>query len=227
MKTNICALAGAVALATSSPALAGNYASRPLPSAADAVTYNKGTPVMTRETATATITVLPTEAYFGRPSFLVEVTNHGTAPINFGVENIAASVAGEKKPTVVYDRKTMEAQAQNRAGWATVLATLAAASAGTSYYSSTTHTPYGSYRTHGSYRNAYASQAAADRYTSAISAGLEARLADARENAIQTTTIQPGESYGGRIVISKPKAKLPGALTLTVMGEAFAFTIAK
>jgi hypothetical protein len=220
-------LSAAIALSVASPAYAGDYLAKPIAGAADVLTYDKGVPILTRETASAIITVLSVEAYYGRPSFVVEVFNKGAAPFNFGTENILADVAGAKKPMVVYTRKELEAQAQNRAAWAAVGAALVAASAGYSSYSSTTHTPYGSYRTRGSYYNSFAAQMQAQRAGEAISAGLGERIADAKANSLQTTTVQPGEGYGGRIVLSKPSAKFPAPLTLTIMGEAFAFEVTK
>lgn len=217
----------AIALVMATPAHAGDYASEPIAAATDLVTYAKGTPAVTRETDSIVVTVVPMEAYFGRPSFYVEVFNKTQVPFNFGTESITVSAEGEKKPTEVYTREELEDQAQNRAMWAGVVAGLAGMSSGYSSYSSTTHTPYGSYRTTGSYYNTALASYRTDRLMSGISAGLEQRLADARNNALQKTTVQPGEGYGGRIVLSKPKAKFPVPVTLNIMGEVFHFQMDK
>lgn len=220
-------LTAALALSLAAPAHAGDYSAKPVAAAADILTYDKGTPILTRETATAIITVLSVEAYYGRPSFVVEVFNKGDASFNFGTENILADVAGAKKPMVVYTRKELEAQAQNRAAWAAFAVGLAGMASGYSSYNSTTHTPYGTYRTRSSYYNPALASLATRGQMADIQAGLGARLSDAKANSLQTTTVQPGEGYGGRIVLSKPSAKLPGVLTLTVMGEAFTYEVSK
>ena len=74
----------------------------------------------------------------------------------------------------------------------------------------------------------YFAQANAARQVSAIHDNAAGRVDELSQNYLQMTTVQPGEGYGGRVAISKPKPKKwPAVLTLTVLGEPFIFEIQK
>jgi hypothetical protein len=222
----LCALAFAV------PAFAGEYVTTPKPTGNDVRSYDRGQVILTRETEKAIIAVFGSGNYYGRPSFVIEVTNKTDHPFDFGVENMSVEFPGQKKPTVVYTRADLDAQAQNRAAWASLAAAMAGSMSGYSSYSSNTYVPrLGTITTRGTYYNNGIALANSMALMGAVQDGLSNRLADAANSAVQTTTIPPGASYGGRVVYSKPKAKLPSPMTLTVRidgtEETFSFDVRK
>ena len=226
-KTILTASILALAACSAQPALAAYSASPISSSPDDTISYNRGSRIVIRETPTMAIAITPADEYYGRPSFFVDVKNNGDAPINFGTENITATVDGEKKLTIVHTRADIEKQAQNSAMWNGLLAAAVGGMSGYSSYSATTKTPHGKYKTTASYYSPYAANAATDRMMRPVNDELQTRMAEAGQDYIQTTTLMPGEGYGGRIVISKPKAKLPSVLKMTIMGETFTFEMTK
>lgn len=213
-------------LAVAVPASAGDFQSKPIPAEKDSLTYYKGTPVVERTTAFGKVRITSIGEETGKPAFVVEILNESEAALNFGTENISASVAGQKKPTVVYTANDIQRMVQNKANWAAFGAAMAGASA--------TNTSYGSACGYGGCVNAtvttpnYFAQANAARQVNDIRNNEAGRIDELSQNYLQLTTVQAGESYGGRVAISKPKPKKwPAALTLTVLGEVFVFEMTK
>jgi len=213
-------------LITATPVAAADFQSKPLPGTNDSVTYHRGTPVIERETkfGTVRITSIPEET--GKPAFVVEILNGTDKPINFGTDSIAASFSGQKKPTVVYTANDIQRMVQNKAAWAAALTSMSGALA--------TNTSYGSACGYGHCVTArvttpdYFAQANAARNVEVIQYNAGARIDELAQNYLQITTVRPGQSYGGRVAISKPKVKKwPVALTLNVMGEHFIFEMSK
>jgi len=213
-------------LAFALPASAADFQSKPIPAEADSLTYYKGTPIVERTTTFGKVRITSIGEETGKPAFVVEILNESETPLNFGTENISASVAGQKKPTVVYTANDIQRMVQNKANWAAFGAAMAGASA--------TNTSYGSACGYGGCVTAsvttpnYFAQANAARQVNDIRNNEAGRIDELSQNYLQLTTVQPGESYGGRVAISKPKPKKwPAALTLTVLGEIFVFEMTK
>jgi len=197
-----------------------------MPAATDSLTYYKGTPVVERLTnfGKLRITSIPEET--GKPAFIIEILNESENPINFGTENIVAAVAGQKKPVTVYSANDVQKMVQSKANWAAAFTAMAGASA--------TNTSYGT--ACGRYSCVTATVTTPDYYARANAAqqvgeirNMEAnRIDELSQNYLQLTTVQPGESYGGRVALSKPKPKKwPATVTLTVLGEQFIFEMMK
>lgn len=213
-------------MAMAVPAVAGDFKSKPIPSDADSLSYYRGTPVVERATAFGKVRITAIGEETGKPAFVVEILNESEAPINFGTENISVSVVGQKKPTIVYTANDIQRMVQNKANWAAFGAAMAGASA--------TNTSYGSACGYGGCVTAsvttpnYIAQANAARQVRDIRNYEAGRIDELAQNYLQLTTVQPGESYGGRVAISKPKPKKwPAAVSMTVLGEVFSFEMTK
>lgn len=215
-----------VLLAMAAPTVAGDYTSKPVPIETDSLTYYKGVPVLERSTSFGKVRITSIGEETGKPAFVVEILNETEAPINFGTENITAKISGQAKPAVVYTANDIQKMVQNKANWAAALTAMAGASANNTSYG--TACGYGSCVTASVTTPDYYARANAARQVSAIRENEAGRIDELSQNYLQLTTVQPGEGYGGRVAISKPKPKKwPALLTLTVMGEPVAFEISK
>ena len=215
---------GLVVLAT--PAFAADYQSKPIPGASDTVTYHRGTPVIERDTKFGKVRITSISEETGKPAFVVEVLNHTDRPINFGTDSIAANFSGQNKPTVVYTASAVQKMVQNKAAWAAALTSMSGALATNTSYG--TACGYGRCVTASVTTPNYFAQANAARNVEAIQYSAGARIDELGQNYLQITTVRPGQSYGGRIALSKPKVKKwPVALTLNVLGEHFIFEMSK
>jgi len=216
----------AASMALASPAMAADYNAKPLPTAADSLTYYKGVPTIERTTAFGSIRVTSIGEETGKPAFVVEILNTSGEMVNFGTENISAVFATQKKPTIVYSAADIQRMVESKAAWAAALAGMAGALATNT--STATACGYGGcYRASITTPNYYA-QANASRQVNAIYANSADRVDELKNNYLQTTTVEPNASYGGRVAISKPKVKKwPAPMTLTVLGEVFSFEVTK
>lgn len=203
-----------------------------------AIRYNQGAVTQDLRLEHGAVQITPLGLDHGRLTFDVAVLNTGPATDDFGVEDV--SVAFGDQQVAVLSRQQLEKMAKNRAFWGTMavaLATgLAAASAANQRdtYTATTFTRHGTYRIYISGPSAAGQiQAAAitagGAYTVArIQDRLDRTRAALAHEIVQTTTIDPDDSYAGRIVVEKPKgktAKWPQAVALNISfnGEQYPF----
>jgi len=212
------------------PAFAGQYNSKPIAAESDTIRYFKGVASITRETPTALITITPLENDNGRPAFAILYENREEKPINFGLENISVTTNGMAVP--VLTKKQLAQKAANAAMWAQFGAALVAGVANADYGSTTTSgwvgRSYVNVETNSYNSNNWAARQDMKEMNAEIQAATEARLADAAQNVIDITTIDPGNGYGGKIILDKPKSKIwPAPITVTINGEAFQFTMTK
>jgi hypothetical protein len=184
------------------------------------------------------VQVTPLGLDHGRLTFAVAVLNKGPSADNFGIEDIRASIGGQDVP--VLSRERLDQMARNRALWTQIaIAALAGAAAGVAAsqhdtYRATTFTRHGTYRTivrmpSAAGQIAAAGSVAAGAYgISQVQQQLDATRAGLADEIVQTTTIEPEDSYGGRIVVEKPhgQATWPQEVQLVVTfnGEAYPFT---
>ena len=239
MNKAIYRVATCIALCSiSAPAIAGpNWAVQPIQAGQETVRFNQGVPTLDLELKDGVVQVTPLGIDHGSLAFGVAVYNDSRQPANFGIENVAASTGGGSLRAFTKDE--LERQAKNRATWTQIgLAFLGAAAATAaasqrSYYRSTYVTPRGTYRSYWSMPSAVGQVQA-----TAIAAGtgyglvavqnqLDRTVETLGDEIVQLTTIDPGESYAGRIILQKfsPKS-LPSQLVLTVNwnGESYSFT---
>jgi hypothetical protein len=206
----------AMLAAASSSAVATPLALYPVQSGAETVRYHNGVPTLDLETETGAIEITPLPFDHGYVSLGVGVYNKGSTPANFGIENLTVTIGTQT--VSVFSEDQLARKARSRAAWSAVgialLAGAAAAAASTAHTTETSHgvlhTPHGSYSWANSYRDNTIGVVGATAATAGGVAGivgvqnrLDYTLANLSESIVQTTTIDPDASYGGRVVIDK------------------------
>ncbi len=209
---------------------------------AETVRYLQGVPTLDLHKAKGAVQISPLPLDHGSMAFAVAVWNEADAPVTIDVTNFAATSAG--KDVGVFTVKELVGKAKNRAMWGQIglamaggLAAAAAASQRDTY-NGTLRTPHGNYYSSFSAPSAFG-QVQAMAITAGTGVGIAAiqsRLDQTRaalgNDVVQLSTVDPMQSYGGKIVLHKIKdAKLPQRVDLTVTwnGETypFAFQLAK
>jgi hypothetical protein len=214
----------------SSQALARDLILYPVQTGPETIRYRTGIPTLSIETATGAVTIVPLPLDHNHATFGVAVYNKGTTSINVGIENVTATVDGHEVP--VLSREELQKRAKSRAAWSMVglallggIATAAASTAHTTdHYYGNIRTPHGTYFWSSSYRDNTIGVLGASATAAATTAGivsiqnrLEYTLGTLATDILQTTTIDPDNSYGGEVVIEKPdNAKLPYDVTVAV-----------
>lgn len=177
--------------------------------------YVKGVPTLDLQQRLGAVQLRSFGFLNNRPMFAIAFYNAGQEPVNIGPENIHVSSNGQ--PLTVFSVEEIERQAKNDAFWQKFALSMAggfgaaAAANQRSTYSGTLNSPYGTYRYHASYPSLYG-QLQADRINTdtawgiaAIQYQLDATLERLNDHVVQRTTIDPGQSYAGRIVLDKLK----------------------
>ena len=205
-----------VALPTS--AFAGDkVVVRPIQVGLQTARYDRGISTVEMSTSDATIDVTPLGFDHGGLTFSVAVFNASKRPANIDVTDIGVRTDSETLRVLTADE--LIKKAQGRATWAAIAVGLAAglgaaaASSQRDYYRGSMSTPRGNYRWTYSAPSA-GGQIAAAAYIaggaygmSQIQSQLSATVAGIGQNALQLTTVDPGESYAGRIVLTRAKNK--------------------
>jgi hypothetical protein len=218
--TKFAALAASISLATTS--LAAPLTTYPIQTGAETQRFLRGVPTLNLELAAGAVLVTPLPLDHGSVSLGLAIYNKAGASANFGIENIRATVNGA--PLEVFTLDQLESKAKNRAMWSAIgVAVLAGAAAAavssahnTNTYRSRTSGPFGTVSHVAVWRDNSPGIIGATAATAAGVAGIvgiQRRLDYTLENLagdiVQTTTIDPDASYGGRIVLAKPKAPPP------------------
>lgn len=190
------------------------------------IRYEQGVPRVDVEKTNGAVQITPLGLDHGRLTFDVAVLNLSDDPDNFGIEDIRVQVDG--RDYAVLSAERLDKMARNRARWAQFGMALAAgmaagaAASARDTYTATTYTPRGTYYTHMS-APSISGQIAANNISrdgayaiAGIQARLDATRAAIADEIVQTTTVDPQRSYGGRIVVDKIKAKWPYVVNLTV-----------
>jgi len=214
MTVRVVVLCGALQLASSAQAgkpfdihglIVGNEGAR----------YVKGVPTLDLQQQRGAIELRSLGFYNNRPMFAIAFYNAGPEPVNIGLEDIHVGVNGE--PLRVFGVEELERQAKHKAWWSQfaigmlggVSAGLAASQRNT--YRSTITGPYGSYSVHASYPS-LAGQLQAERISldtawsiAAIQYQLDRTIELINDHVVQRTTVDPGSTYGGLIILDKLK----------------------
>ena len=227
--TNMLGMLAALSLAIApSPAFAKDYEFTPVAEESTSIRYLQGVPTISIADETGGVMVTQNEELYGRVRMNVAFTNASDLPINFGVENITATIDGE--PVEIMTADDLEKIAKRKAGWANFavamsggLGAVAAQTNSTRTYTTTGYTRYGSYYSQTRVTDptaaaigTAASIGGAGYAMSRINANLEQTLGAIQNNVIQTTTVDPLSNYGGMLVLDKFKIdkKAPGRLEL-------------
>lgn len=234
---NIVIVIGASSLLVAHPAAAQDkYVVHPVRVADESIRFYKGVPTIDRDGRDGAVQVSPLAMDHGSLTFAVTVLNKGQESAEFDVTDVVAEVGGVQ--FVSFTKDELERKAKNRAMWTAIavgfaggLASAAAASQ-RDHYSATMFTPRGTYRAFYS-----APSVAGQMQATAIAAGTGYTLAKIQENLdatrealgeniVQRTTVDPGEGYGGKVVLQKIKLKNePQQLSIIVKwnGEEYRF----
>jgi len=232
-----------IIVAMSSSAFARDrVAVQPVQIGQETVRYLKGRPTLDLERNYGVIELSPDSVDHGSLVMTIAIYNDGNAPVNFGIENLRAELNGSALPVLTAEQ--LMKRAENRALWSQIGmaflgAAAAAAAANNRYtYSSTTYSRFGSFHTYGrfsdpnSLQNSMLIGAATGYGIREIQDQLDRTRDAIGDNVIQLTTVDPGESYAGKIVLEKfNMTKLPAHVRViaTMNGEDYPleFQIAK
>jgi hypothetical protein len=181
--------------------------------------YVKGVPTLDLQQQRGAIQLRSLGFYNNRPVFAIGFFNAGTEPVNIGLEDIHVTAAGS--PLRVFPVEELERQAKHKAWWSQfgmaliggVGAGLAASQRDT--YHSTITGPYGTYSVHASYPS-LAGQWQATQISAGTAYGIAAiqyqldqTIAMINDHVVQRTTVDPGSTYGGLIILDKLKTGNP------------------
>ena len=241
MKLRMTALV--IAGACASPAIAGDHiVLQPVQVGSETVRYFKGVPTLDLQRPGGAIQVTPLPMDHGGLAFSIAVFNAGTQPANIDITSFAAH-AGPQQLSVL-SRDQLDAKVRHRAMWAQIALAAAgglgaaAAASQRDYYHSSLVTPRGVYRA------TYSAPSAAGQIEAVAIAGsagigiatIQSRLDQARaaigDTTVQLTTVDPQNSYAGRIVLTKiRKPVMPQRVDIVVSWNGadypFAFQLAK
>lgn len=226
----------AFCVAMSLAACATSYTATPVPTAGQTVRYVQGRATTFAQGQNGAVQVTPFGPNDkGRLVFAVAAYNDGSAPVNFGAEDMLLTAEGA--PVRIFTHAELERMAKNDATAALVVAALAggvaaAAAASGPTYRSTTYTPYGTYSTVATNTAAQAVASSVALATTAatmnnIGSNLDNTLINLSETVLQTTTIDPDHSFGGQVISDRVKIEadnpLSTLLTVRFNGEVFDF----
>jgi len=208
-----------------------------LPSEGATASYDRGVATVQIIRPNGIVQLTPIGMDHGGMTFLVAVFNNSDRPVNFDLPNIRASAGGQ--PIRAMSAEDLIRKANNRAFWRSVGVGLvgafavAAASSRTNTYYSSYRSRYGSSFTVIRYPS-LAGQLEADRLTGttayAISA-IQGQLAETRaalsDQIVQTMTVQPGDSYAGRVVLAKVAGAAPRDIDVVIdwNGDRYPFAL--
>lgn len=214
MTVRVVAFCGLLLMATSAQAgkpfdvhglIVGNEGAR----------YVKGVPTLDLQQQRGAIQLRSLGFYNNHPMFAIAFYNAGAEPVNIGLEDIHATANGE--PLRIFPVEELERQAKHKAWWSQfaiamlggVSAGLAASQRDHSY--GTIRGPYGTYTIHTSYPS-LAGQLQAERISldtawgiAAIQYQLDRTIELINDHVVQRTTVDPGSTYGGLIIMDKLK----------------------
>lgn len=177
--------------------------------------YVKGVPTLDLQQSRGAIELRSLGFYNNHPMFAIAFYNAGAEPVNIGLEDIHAAANGTMLR--VFPVEELERQAKHKAWWSQfAIAMLGGVSAGLAAsqrdtYHSTITGPYGSYTVHTSYPS-LAGQLQADNISlntawgiAAIQYQLDRTIELINDHVVQRTTVDPGSTYGGLIIMDKLK----------------------
>lgn len=179
--------------------------------------YVGGSVALTSRKAGGVVQVMPIGLDHDGLTFIVTVFNDGHRPSEINTQAIGVKVA--EQPIRVFMREEVMAKERDRAERRQMLAGFtgavlsAALAAQRDTYRSTVVTPRGTYRStitapsvSGQIGAQRATERAADRYVE-IDQQLSLTLAALAQELFKRTTLDPGESYAGRLVTERVKSK--------------------
>lgn len=206
---------------------------------AETARYYRGQPAVSLRQPTGTIEVRPVRVEKGKAMFALAVFNEGAQAANFGIENILASVNAIPVGLPTYQQLVADAEDKARGARigtiiaAGALAGIASTASNRGTYVRHVSGPRRSYTRVIHWRDdtpailgATAAIAGGAMVMRGIDRKLDYTLDQLGAEILQTTTVDPGSSFGGLIVVPIPKDRgFHGQIQLTVMfnGTAYPF----
>ncbi len=190
------------------------YVTKPVITAGQQLRYNRGTPTTLSEMKSGSVEVSPLGVDKDkRLVFGVAAFNGGSTPQNFGVENLSLSAADGSNVQLLTADELIH-RAKRKAAWAAFFYALAGAAnayAATATANTTTmgtvYTPNGpatfvarTYNPALAYAGANAAAAQTQYNIAAVESRLDQTISSVQGQVLQTTTVDPGSSYGGDAV---------------------------
>ena len=196
----------------------------PVPIGSETAHYERGTPTVSYDMPRGSVQIRPLPVEDGRVAFSVAVFNKSVRAANFGTENISATINGSPASIPTYDQLVSAAEAKAR-GAKVGTALLAGVIAGVASTASNEGTYY---RRYGGPRHGYveaihwhddrtgragatAAAASGAMVIRGIDDKLDYTLDELGGQALRTTTIDPGASFGGMIIVSGVSRNVPYA----------------
>ena len=222
----LLALTATTTVAAAAPVL------QPVPFGSATLRHSQGEPMIEVRGRSGMILVTPLPIDHGCISFGVVVFNQGGRPADIDLADVTAFVGDA--PADVLTLVELQKRANKRAFWTSVAVAavggLAAgiAASNSSHATIRTSNAHGSRVTRISYHDGAANGAlltgaAVGAATSVQEHGRQV-AASLGDDILGLTTVYPGDSYGGRVVVDKIKQPLPQTITLSVAwnGEVYA-----
>jgi len=204
-----------------------SYSVAPIPDASQEIRYQQGTPTTYSEMDEGALQVTALGVNDERRLiFSVAAFNKGSGPSNFGVENISIEQQ-DGSPDQVFTSGELIHEAKVKAAWATFATALAGGLAAAAANNNAYTTTSGYIGHHSFYMRtydpglAYAGTAAASAATAYgianIQDSLDHSIANIRDGALQTTTIDPDNSYAGIVMAAAlQSSQYPQNITMHV-----------
>lgn len=185
---------------------------------AETARYYRGSAAVMLKTASGAVEIRPMPVEKGRVALAIAVYNHSGRPANFGIENVTAVVDGLSVPVPTEAQLADEAQRKARGArigtalFAGALAGVASTAHNSGTYYRHVGGPHGGYTQAIHWQNdtpgivgATAAVAGGAMVIHGIDQKLDYTLDQLNSQILQTTTVDPGSSFGGLVVV--PMAK--------------------
>lgn len=199
---------------------ASTYSLTPVASGSQDLTYDQGIAVIVSKKENWVVGVAPTSTAFeGRVVLRVVAFNDSEANGNFGIENVRVFTSSGKIVRVfTYDQLVKEAK--NKAAWQAFAVAMAASANAYAASQPATINSYGTaYGANGTLNYSSTStiynpantaltnsinQSQTRSNINQITESLDATLSGLGSSILRTTTIEPGNSFGGNVVMDRP-----------------------
>ncbi|GBH32160.1 hypothetical protein MBESOW_P4343 [Sphingobium xenophagum] len=181
---------------------------------AETARYQHGSATISLKSPTATVEIRPLPVEDGRAAFSIAIFNHDGRPANLGMENITAVVNGIPTPVPTYAQLAEAAERKARqakigtALFAGVLAGVASTASNQGSYYRHVRGPRGGFTQAIHWQDdtpgvigATAAVAGGAMVIGGIDRKLDYTLDQLGTQILQTTTIDPGSSFGGMVIL--------------------------
>jgi hypothetical protein len=207
---------------------------QPVPYGSAVLRHHQGQPSIELHGRHGAIEVTPLPMDHGCVNFGITVFNRSDRAADIDLANVTAFVGDA--PAEILTVAALQKRANNRAFWTSMAVAAMSGLAAGMVAASTSHTtirtsgPYGMHTTKIRYHDGANSANATMIGASGVAAAGSIQDKGAREAAqmgdeiLGLTTVDPGDAYGGRVVIDKIKGPLPQTIMLSVEwnGEVYA-----